>query len=156
MERARKLSSALNQHTNSKAHAESHIGDGVDTPIHRGVAQVHQVSHDGHQRGIHHACGQNKQECVISLPKAPASPSTPPPWSAVPMLSTNTGPGRNHTPSSVHLPASLHSCLSTSLFWWENGEEKSFQGLFCFVLFFTLRDYLPMAKPRPALGPMRP
>lgn len=60
------------QHTYSEAQAKSHVGDGVDTPIHGAVAQVHQVSHDGHHGGIHHACGQSEQDAFCQQrPQAP-------------------------------------------------------------------------------------
>lgn len=71
---------APHQHTYSKAHAKSHIGNGVDIPVHGGVAQVHQVSHDGHHRGIHHACGQSKWDTSVSnIPGPPSAwvPSVP-------------------------------------------------------------------------------
>lgn len=41
--------------TQCKAHAESHISNGIHASIDRHMTQVHQVAHDGHHWGVHHA-----------------------------------------------------------------------------------------------------
>lgn len=45
--------------TDSEAHTQRHISDGVDTAVDGGVTDVDQVTHDGHHGGVHHTYRTN-------------------------------------------------------------------------------------------------